>query len=75
MDSLIIEGGPRLRGSIGINGSKNAALPVMAGALLADGPTYLQGVPNLSDIQHQINLLRELGCEVERRPGSRGRGA
>ena len=38
----------------------------MAGALLANGPTYLKEVPNLSDINHQINLLRELGCVVER---------
>jgi UDP-N-acetylglucosamine 1-carboxyvinyltransferase len=66
MDSLIIEGGSRLRGSLKINGSKNAALPLMAGALLANGPTYLRECPNLSDIVHQINLLRELGCEVER---------
>ena len=66
MDSLIIEGGSRLRGSLKINGSKNAALPLMAAALLADGPTYLAEVPNLSDINHQINLLRELGCDVER---------
>jgi UDP-N-acetylglucosamine 1-carboxyvinyltransferase len=66
MDSLIIEGGSRLRGNIKVNGSKNAALPLMAAALLADGPTYLAEVPNLSDINHQINLLRELGCEVER---------
>ena len=66
MDSLIIEGGSRLRGTLKINGSKNAALPLMAAALLADGPTYLKDVPNLSDIGHQINLLRELGCEVER---------
>ncbi|HUO08835.1 MAG TPA: UDP-N-acetylglucosamine 1-carboxyvinyltransferase [Phycisphaerae bacterium] len=66
MDSLIIEGGSRLRGTIKVNGSKNAALPIMAGALLANGPTYLKEVPNLSDINHQINLLRELGCTVER---------
>ena len=35
MDSLVIEGGTRLRGSLKINGSKNASLPLMAGALLA----------------------------------------
>jgi len=69
MDSLVIEGGARLRGSLKINGSKNASLPLMAGALLAGpggGATFLRDVPNLSDIVHQIALLRELGCEVER---------
>ncbi|MCL2645553.1 MAG: UDP-N-acetylglucosamine 1-carboxyvinyltransferase, partial [Phycisphaerales bacterium] len=66
MDTLIIEGGVRLRGSIKVNGSKNASLPIMAAALLANGPTALKEVPNLSDINHQITLLRELGCSVER---------
>jgi UDP-N-acetylglucosamine 1-carboxyvinyltransferase len=66
MDSLVIEGGARLRGTLKVNGSKNAALPIMAAALLAEGPTYLREVPNLSDINHQVNLLRELGCVVER---------
>ncbi len=72
MDSLVIEGGPRLRGSLKINGSKNASLPLMAGALLANGPTVLRDVPTLSDIVHQINLLRELGCEVERQDAADG---
>jgi UDP-N-acetylglucosamine 1-carboxyvinyltransferase len=66
MDSLVIEGGARLRGTVQVNGSKNAALPLMAAALLADGPSYFRDVPNLSDISHQVNLLRELGCVVER---------
>ena len=66
MDSLVIEGGSRLRGKIRINGSKNAALPIMAAALLADGPTTLLDVPSLSDITHQVNLLNELGCKTER---------
>jgi UDP-N-acetylglucosamine 1-carboxyvinyltransferase len=69
MDSLVIEGGMRLRGKLRINGSKNASLPIMAGALLAGpggGATILRNVPNLSDINHQIALLRELGCLAER---------
>jgi len=66
MDSLVIEGGARLRGTARINGSKNAALPIMAAALLANGPSVFQDVPNLSDINHQIALLRELGATAER---------
>ena len=68
MDSLVIEGGARLRGAVRINGSKNAALPIMAAALLADGPSVIRDVPNLSDINHQIALLRELGATTERQP-------
>ncbi len=66
MDSLIVEGSTRLRGKTRINGSKNAALPIMAGALLANGPSIIDDVPNLSDIQHQMALLTELGASVER---------
>ena len=66
MDSLIVEGSTRLRGKTRINGSKNAALPIMAGALLANGPSIIDDVPNLSDIQHQMALLTELGATVER---------
>ena len=66
MDSFVIEGGSRLRGRIRVNGSKNAALPIMAAALLADGPMTLRDVPNLSDITHQMTLLNELGCVSER---------
>ena len=66
MDSFIVEGSTRLRGKIRINGSKNAALPIMAGALLANGPSVIEDVPNLSDIQHQMNLLTELGAVVQR---------
>jgi UDP-N-acetylglucosamine 1-carboxyvinyltransferase len=66
MDSLVIEGGTRLKGTIRVNGSKNAALPLMAAALLGEGPSVFRDVPNLSDINHQINLLRELGADTER---------
>ncbi len=65
MDSLIIDGGVRLRGSVKINGSKNAALPIMAASLLADGPSVLREVPNLSDIHHLVALLKELGAQIE----------
>lgn len=64
MDAFVIEGGRRLKGRVPINGSKNAALPIMAAALLADGPVTLHDVPDLSDIQNMARLLGELGCKV-----------
>ena len=67
MDSFVIEGGSRLRGSLRIAGSKNAALPVMAAALLAGGKSLIEDIPNLQDIRSQIELLKLLGCRVERR--------
>ncbi|MCL4222000.1 MAG: UDP-N-acetylglucosamine 1-carboxyvinyltransferase [Phycisphaerales bacterium] len=71
MDTFHIEGGRRLEGTIRVNGSKNAALPIMAAALLSDGPIVLRDVPDLADIQSMKKLLDELGCEaVASEPGS-----
>ncbi len=66
MDSFLIRGGNRLKGSIEISGSKNSALPIMAACLLADGKTTLKGVPRLSDTDSMSKLLGELGCHVLR---------
>ena len=66
MDTFVIHGGPRLKGLVEISGSKNAALPILAAALLADGPSILRHVPDLADIRHMAVLLGELGAEVER---------
>ena len=66
MDCLVINGGHRLRGTLRVSGAKNAALPIMAAALLADGPSVIEDVPDLQDIQSQIDLLKMLGADVER---------
>ncbi|MEL7472937.1 MAG: UDP-N-acetylglucosamine 1-carboxyvinyltransferase [Planctomycetota bacterium] len=62
MDAFVIQGGAPLRGTLRVNGSKNAALPLMAAALLTDEPVALLGVPDLSDIRNMLRLLEELGC-------------
>ena len=66
MDVFQIEGPVKLSGTVRINGSKNASLPVMAATILAGGKSYLTGVPNLSDISVFSKLLRQLGCRVTR---------
>ncbi|NLF30972.1 MAG: UDP-N-acetylglucosamine 1-carboxyvinyltransferase [Planctomycetes bacterium] len=66
MDKLLIQGGRRLRGSVAVAGSKNACLPIMAAAILADGPLTLHGVPVLEDIRALGDLLEELGLTVRR---------
>lgn len=53
-----------LTGSLRVNGSKNAALPQMATALLTDEPVIITGVPQLADIRSMGRVLEELGCEV-----------
>ena len=66
MDELIVTGGKHLKGRVRASGAKNAALPIMAAAILADGPVRLKNVPNLADIRTMIRLLRELGMRAER---------
>jgi UDP-N-acetylglucosamine 1-carboxyvinyltransferase len=66
MDVFRIDGPVRLSGSVTVNGSKNASLPIMAAALLAEGKSVLKGVPNLSDISVCIELLGQLGCKIAR---------
>lgn len=65
MDALRIEGGQRLSGTIAVDGSKNAALPALAAALLAEDTFTLRGVPPLQDIRNMTHLLGELGCAVQ----------
>ncbi|MBU6413401.1 MAG: UDP-N-acetylglucosamine 1-carboxyvinyltransferase [Planctomycetes bacterium] len=62
MDVFVIEGGRRLEGNIRVNGSKNAALPLMAAALLTDDKVTFRDIPDLADIRNMVRLLAELGC-------------
>ncbi len=65
MVSFIIEGKKPLRGTIAISGSKNAALPAMCAALLADTPTRLTNMPNIRDVHALAEILRSTGAHVE----------
>ena len=66
MDKLLIEGGAPLQGSVLIDGAKNAALPALAAALLAeDSEVLLQNVPSVVDIRTMCRLLSVMGATVE----------
>ena len=67
MDSIAIEGGARLNGTIPISGAKNSALKLMAAAILTDQPLRLTNMPRLADTKFLGRLLRELGVEVTER--------
>lgn len=67
--SLEIVGGAPLTGRVTVSGSKNAALPQMAAAILTDGPLRLSNVPAIEDVETMCQLLRGLGARVERSPG------
>src|SRR5689334_3517818 len=64
MDRLQITGGIPLEGEVRISGAKNATLPILAGALLADGPVVLSNVPHLQDVTTMIELLGRMGVGV-----------
>jgi len=65
MDQLVIKGGRPLRGTVQVSGAKNAALPLMAAALLTEEPVILEGAPRLVDIRTMARLLRHMGVAVE----------
>ena len=65
MDSLLVKGGIPLHGEVAISGAKNAALPIMAAALLTSEPCVIRRVPNLSDIRFMGEILTSLGADVK----------
>jgi UDP-N-acetylglucosamine 1-carboxyvinyltransferase len=64
MDKLSIRGGAPLSGDVRIAGAKNAALPVLAATLLADGPMTVGNVPHLRDIATTMGLLGSMGAHL-----------
>jgi UDP-N-acetylglucosamine 1-carboxyvinyltransferase len=72
LDRLVIEGGLPLHGRVTVSGSKNAALPCLAAALLTDAPLHLTSLPAVSDIRTMLKVLQALGCQMERRDAEAG---
>jgi UDP-N-acetylglucosamine 1-carboxyvinyltransferase len=67
MDKLAIVGGRPLDGEVRISGAKNAALPILAATLLAEGPVIVRNVPKLNDIATTLKLLKRMGVAAEHR--------
>src|SRR5258706_8317399 len=63
MPSFMVEGGRALQGSVRPAGNKNAALPMLAATLLADGPVTLRNVPRIRDVETMIELLAAQGVQ------------
>ncbi|MFT8209471.1 MAG: UDP-N-acetylglucosamine 1-carboxyvinyltransferase [Symbiopectobacterium sp.] len=66
MDKFRVQGPTRLTGEVTISGAKNAALPILFAALLAEAPVEIQNVPKLRDIDTTMKLLSQLGARVTR---------
>ena len=65
MDLWRIRGGRRLEGECRVQGSKNAALPILAACLLCPGTVELRRVPRILDVDAALQILRQLGCRVQ----------
>lgn len=70
MEKLLVHGGPRLSGTVGISGSKNSSLPILAASLLTAEECVIRRVPDLSDTNYMVQILGTLGAEVERASGT-----
>lgn len=66
MESFIIEGGRRLKGTITPQGAKNEALEVISATLLTAEPVRIQNIPDILDVNNLIKLLAEMGVTVTR---------
>jgi UDP-N-acetylglucosamine 1-carboxyvinyltransferase len=62
---FLVKGGRPLRGSIRPAGNKNAALPILASTVLADGPMELDNIPRIRDVETMLDLLVDLGASAE----------
>jgi len=69
MDRLVIRGGKRIEGSVQVRGAKNAALPQIAAALLSPAQLELSNVPEVTDVDTMLGLMREFGVVGSRGPG------
>src|SRR2546429_7445132 len=62
--SFSVTGGRPLKGTIRPAGNKNAALPILAATLLAEGPCRIDNVPHIRDVETMLELLSHLGAAV-----------
>jgi len=69
LQKIVIRGGVRLSGEVRVSGAKNAALPILASALLAQGRSIYRNVPALGDVRTMGRLLGNLGAEVTSKAG------
>lgn len=66
MDKFVIKGGTKVSGEVRISGAKNAALPLLAGMILAETPITLTNVPTLKDVNTLIDLIAGMGITIHK---------
>ncbi|ACV61035.1 UDP-N-acetylglucosamine1-carboxyvinyltransferase [Desulfofarcimen acetoxidans DSM 771] len=65
MSNIAIVGGQRLQGKVKVSGAKNATLAILGAALLANESIILENVPDISDVRIMVNIIRDLGGEID----------
>ncbi len=66
MESIVINGGKKLKGEIEVQGSKNSTLPILAATVLVEGVSVIHNCPDLKDVNAAVKILEHLGCLVKR---------
>ena len=66
MAQYVMRGGTPLHGSVDISGAKNAALAIIAAAIMADEPVTISNLPDVNDVHVMLEAIREIGAGVER---------
>jgi len=64
VSKLVVTGGPRLKGNVTIQGSKNAVLPILAATVLNGGISVIRNCPRLKDVDVMLKLLNTIGCKT-----------
>ncbi len=70
MEKFIVKGGAELEGKVTVSGSKNASLPILAATLLTSEQCVIRRVPDVSDTNYMLQILQNLGADVERASGT-----
>ncbi|WP_422120694.1 UDP-N-acetylglucosamine 1-carboxyvinyltransferase [Koleobacter methoxysyntrophicus] len=65
LSKIIVKGGNSLHGTVKVDGAKNAALPILAGSLLANGKSIIEDIPDLEDVRVMCEVLQSLGVDLE----------
>ena len=66
MEQYIIKGGSELKGEVTIGGAKNAALGILAAAIMADEDVLIENIPNVNDVNVMLEAIAHIGAKVER---------
>ena len=65
LEKYLISGGNPLYGRVDISGAKNAAVAIIPAAILVDGPCRIENIPNISDVNHMVEMLYKMGASVK----------